>query len=362
MSGEAGNSHTGLEIGRSLQLAREKRGLSLQQVEEATKIRTRYLRDLETENFDALPAVYMLGSLKTYAGHLGLDGAAMTMELKRRQAPLQAQQVQETREDSPPRGLLAPLGRLFGIGETVEDEAGTMPDPAHSPRLYVSFAVVLVFVLATALVSSLGGESQPSISQVREPTISQIPDRTALIGIAQDDESSAEDLILVDEPEEQAEVPVRDTGKVKAGGSGQKKDVLQAAQVTSSSPTASASVPASAAASAPASVSAASTGTAPATNSSAPADVKPESAAKEETAGAGRGGEVVAAPASPPARVTGGQELHKTQVSSVSTTRLNNTTYKQGHQQAEEGRGLRVVTSQETSQSSSMRERQLYQH
>ena len=68
VNGEAGNPHTSLEIGRTLRLAREKRGLSLQQVEEATKIRTRYLRDLENEHFDVLP--YMLGSLKTYANTL----------------------------------------------------------------------------------------------------------------------------------------------------------------------------------------------------------------------------------------------------------------------------------------------------
>src|SRR5688500_8280467 len=102
MSGEAGNPHTGLEIGRTLRLAREKRSLSLQQVEEATKIRTRYLRDLENENFDVLPAVYMLGSLKTYAEHLGLDGAAITGELKRRLSSLQPEQ-DEAPEDPPSR-------------------------------------------------------------------------------------------------------------------------------------------------------------------------------------------------------------------------------------------------------------------
>src|SRR5215211_5076766 len=109
MNGGVGNTHTGLEIGRTLRLAREKRGLSLQQVEEVTKIRTRYLRDLENENFEVLPAVYMLGSLKTYAEHLELDGAAMTRELKRRLAPPQAEQ-DEIREDpssDESRGLLA---------------------------------------------------------------------------------------------------------------------------------------------------------------------------------------------------------------------------------------------------------------
>src|ERR687889_1554306 len=108
MSGESGNPHTGIEIGRILRQAREKRGLSLQQVEEATKIRTRYLRDLENEDFDVLPAVYVLGSLKTYAEHLGLDGATITGELKHRQAPLQPEQDQAPEDPQPgeSRGFL----------------------------------------------------------------------------------------------------------------------------------------------------------------------------------------------------------------------------------------------------------------
>jgi transcriptional regulator with XRE-family HTH domain len=94
MSDQDGNPHLGLEIGRTLRLAREKRCLSLQQVEEATKIRARYLRDLENENVGVLPAVFMLGSLKTYAEHLGLDGASMTGQLKRRQSSLHPERDQ----------------------------------------------------------------------------------------------------------------------------------------------------------------------------------------------------------------------------------------------------------------------------
>src|ERR671916_576314 len=75
------------KIGRSLELARRERGLSLLQVEQETKIRARYLRELERENFDVLPAVYVQGSLKTYASFLGLDGEALSRELRRRQHP-----------------------------------------------------------------------------------------------------------------------------------------------------------------------------------------------------------------------------------------------------------------------------------
>src|SRR5215204_6659544 len=189
MSGEAGNPHTGLEIGRTLRRAREKRGLSLQQVEEATKIRSRYLRDLENENFDVLPAVYVLGSLKTYAEHLGLDGAAMTRELKRRQAPLQPAQDQAP-EDPPsgePLGFLAYLGRLVGIGRMVGDEADTMA-PVHRPGLYVRLAVGLIFVLATYLASSIRGQDLAPVSVVQEPTVSQLPSGISLVGNVEDEE------------------------------------------------------------------------------------------------------------------------------------------------------------------------------
>src|SRR3712207_1887670 len=159
MSGESGNPHTGIEIGRSLRLAREKRGLSLRQVEEATKIRTRYLRDLENENFDVLPAVYMLGSLKTYAEHLGLDGAAIAKELKRRHASMQGEQDQapDDSQSGEPRGFLASLGRLAGIGGTVEDEAGTVA-PVRRPGPYLRLVVVVGLAPPPYLALGIRGE------------------------------------------------------------------------------------------------------------------------------------------------------------------------------------------------------------
>jgi cytoskeletal protein RodZ len=63
------------EIGNSLREARTRQGLGLSEVEVATKIRSKYLRALEEEQFDALPAqTYVKGFLRTYADYLGLDG------------------------------------------------------------------------------------------------------------------------------------------------------------------------------------------------------------------------------------------------------------------------------------------------
>jgi transcriptional regulator with XRE-family HTH domain len=62
-------------IGSSLKDARLRKGLSLAETAEATKIRSRHLQALEDEQFDVLPGqTYVRGFLKTYADFLGLDG------------------------------------------------------------------------------------------------------------------------------------------------------------------------------------------------------------------------------------------------------------------------------------------------
>jgi cytoskeletal protein RodZ len=292
----------GLEIGRTLRLAREKRGISLQQVEEATKIRARYLRDLENENFEVLPAVFMLGSLKTYAEHLGLDGAAMTGELKRRQSSLQPEQDQaaEVPPSREPRGLLASLSHLVGIGGTIEDEASTMA-PVHRPGLYVSLVVVLMFVLATYLASSIRGEDRPSISVVQEPTVSQLPSGVGLVGNVEDEDRNTEDPNKEVQPESPAIDDI-----VEAEQSGQEKYAPRTAQMPSS---------ATAVASASASASSGSV-SAPATASPAPTSVRLERAAREKP---GSGG--MAAPTGTPVRASGSQSL---QEGPVDATRFGN--------------------------------------
>jgi len=76
------------KIGRFLEQTRKERGLSLEEVEQATKIRKRYLVGLENEDYATLPdAVYAQGFLKTYANFLGLDGEALSRQLKSRRKP-----------------------------------------------------------------------------------------------------------------------------------------------------------------------------------------------------------------------------------------------------------------------------------
>jgi hypothetical protein len=73
------------EIGNSLREARVRRGMDFAQAELATKIRGKYLRALEDEQFELLPAqTYVKGFLRTYADYLGLDGQLYVDEFNSR--------------------------------------------------------------------------------------------------------------------------------------------------------------------------------------------------------------------------------------------------------------------------------------
>jgi hypothetical protein len=76
------------EIGTSLREARLRQGLELPEVEQATKIRGKYLRALEEEQFEILPAqTYVKGFLRSYADYLGLDGQLYVDEFNSRFVP-----------------------------------------------------------------------------------------------------------------------------------------------------------------------------------------------------------------------------------------------------------------------------------
>ena len=63
------------EIGSSLREARIRQGIDFPALEQGTKIRGKYLRALEDERFELLPAhTYVKGFLRSYADFLGLDG------------------------------------------------------------------------------------------------------------------------------------------------------------------------------------------------------------------------------------------------------------------------------------------------
>src|SRR4051795_10717647 len=74
-----------LDIGAQLRETRMRRRIDISEVEAATKIRAKYLRALENEEWSLLPGpTFVKTFLRTYAEYLDLDARSMVEEYRQR--------------------------------------------------------------------------------------------------------------------------------------------------------------------------------------------------------------------------------------------------------------------------------------
>src|SRR2546421_3345137 len=105
------------EIGNSLREARMRRRVEFAQAEQATKIRGKYLRALEEEQFDLLPSeTYVKGFLRTYADYLGLDGQLYVDEFNSRFVAGQESELRVRRSSGPSESRNRRLGTVVVVG------------------------------------------------------------------------------------------------------------------------------------------------------------------------------------------------------------------------------------------------------
>ncbi|HVQ09221.1 MAG TPA: RodZ domain-containing protein [Allosphingosinicella sp.] len=131
-----------VSIGDRLRRAREARGMSLDDIAGQTRIPMRHLQHIETEEWDALPApTYAIGFARNYANAVGLDGAALSVELRdmiggpRRRAP--APEYYEPADPArvPPRSIVLVallLAVLLGGGYMIWRSLGGADEQATS--------------------------------------------------------------------------------------------------------------------------------------------------------------------------------------------------------------------------------------
>jgi cytoskeleton protein RodZ len=138
------------DIGESLREARMRARIDISEIEAQTKIRAKYLRALENEEWDLLPGpTYVKSFLRTYAEALDLDAKLLVDEYKLRHERLSEVELQPINAAAPGRerrrqkpilppwffvaviiaGLLVAL-YLLGSGENDPDTAATPPPPA----------------------------------------------------------------------------------------------------------------------------------------------------------------------------------------------------------------------------------------
>ena len=165
-----------MRIGEVLKQARARAGLDIRAVEEQTKIRVKYLRALEDEEWDALPsAAYAKGFLRTYAQLLGLDGEALADAYRR--------QVERGRTDPhlprrPGARAQAPaLGRVAGAALAAGRDRGR-----RGGRRRALLAIGLLGDDDDEAAATAAGGAAPDKQQARERD-EQAPTGTVTLGL-----------------------------------------------------------------------------------------------------------------------------------------------------------------------------------
>lgn len=146
------------DIGSTLREARIRAKVDMAEVESNTKIRAKYLRAIENEEWDLLPGpVYAKSFLRTYGDYLGLDSRMLIEEYKRR--------YEGPSEHEPAR----PVASLARDRERDRDRGARGPLlPSWAPIALVLVAIVVVLYLVGTLVG--GSSKSPTTAGVRHAT------------------------------------------------------------------------------------------------------------------------------------------------------------------------------------------------
>jgi cytoskeleton protein RodZ len=133
------------EIGATLREARMRARIDISEIEAETKIRAKYLRALENEEWGLLPGpAYVRSFLRTYAEALGLDAKLLLEEYK-------------LRHERPSDHDLMPIGAPRRRGGSRGGRGGGRIGPPREPRrIPVGVVVGLIIVLLVGALYLLG--------------------------------------------------------------------------------------------------------------------------------------------------------------------------------------------------------------
>jgi cytoskeleton protein RodZ len=148
------------EIGETLRETRMRRRIDMTEVEAATKIRAKYLRALENEEWDLLPGpTFVKTFLRTYAEYLDLDPRLLVEEYRQRYERPSTQELTPFRQARGGRGRQRPRRHW-------------------APGIVVGVGVVALLAALYGL-SLLGQDNEPNAPVVATQTPTPTPKKTA---------------------------------------------------------------------------------------------------------------------------------------------------------------------------------------
>lgn len=137
-------------IGYILKEARLKKDVSIEEVEEELKIRGRYLKALEEDNYELLPGkVYIKGFVKIYGEYLNLDVAELLEELEADLAE-QVEEIPVIEEDSVLKKMQANKFKM---------------QKSHLILAAIAIILIVLLIIIPNLTKMIQGDSDPNLAE-----------------------------------------------------------------------------------------------------------------------------------------------------------------------------------------------------
>jgi cytoskeletal protein RodZ len=137
-----------LSVGKILQHAREERDMSLEEVEQATHIRIRYLKALEGNNWSVIPSdVQVRGFIRSYSNFLGLEADQLLNAIDQNlELETPSETIIETSDQHPDRDIPESHVLFSKIGERLRERREILSisqqeveQHTHIPAHYIEF-------------------------------------------------------------------------------------------------------------------------------------------------------------------------------------------------------------------------------
>lgn len=137
------------DIGDKLRSAREAKGLSIADIERATKIQSRYLTAIEQNDFDKLPGdFYVRAFIRQYAQIVGLDGKELLSDYH--------QDVPEAEPDKYVENSID--NKSEEVRETTDNKKNLWNN--YLPRIIIGLGVIVVILIVYFLYARLSANGQ----------------------------------------------------------------------------------------------------------------------------------------------------------------------------------------------------------
>lgn len=137
------------DIGDKLRSAREAKGLSIEDIEKATKIQSRYLTAIEDDDFDKLPGdFYVRAFIRQYAQVVGLDGKKLLSEYQ--------EDVPESKPDEYVEDSIE--NKSEEVKKTTDNKKNLWKN--YLPKIAIGLGIIIVVLIGYVLYARLSSGGQ----------------------------------------------------------------------------------------------------------------------------------------------------------------------------------------------------------